>query len=73
MALTSKTLRRRSSVLIALVAASYGLVLLWFHLREDALLFHPAAGKLAAAPPILDLESRDVRLQSTDGTPLVHA
>jgi len=57
--------------LVALLVAGYVGVLLWFRVNEDALLFHPVRGKLAAPPPGLALDSRDIALQSGDGTPLV--
>lgn len=57
--------------MLSLLFASYGGVLLWFRVNEDALLFHPVRGKLAAPAAELALDSEDVALRSDDGTPLV--
>ena len=65
---------RRALIVLGLVlasAAAYGGVLVWFHVNEDSLLFHPTKGKLAPAPARLHLDSHDVTLRSSDGTRLV--
>jgi uncharacterized protein len=67
----SRTVRRGVVLVVALLFATYGGVLIWFRVNEDALLFHPVRGKLSTPPPGLDLDSRDIALQSDDGTPLV--
>jgi len=66
-----RILRRGMALVALLVIAAYGGILIWFRANEDAILFHPVRGKLAAPPARLDLDSRDVALQSDDGTPLV--
>ena len=58
-------------VLFSLLATGYAGVIFWFRSNEDAILFRPERGDLAAAPARLDLESRDVALQSLDSVPLV--
>lgn len=63
--------RRVLAVVVSLGVVAYAAVLIWFGVNEDALLFHPLRGKLAAPPAGLALDSRDVSLQSDDGTPLV--
>ena len=66
-----RTARRVVIVVVALLLVAYGGILLWFRVNEDTLLFHPVRGKLSAPPAALALDSRDVPLQSEDGTPLV--
>jgi fermentation-respiration switch protein FrsA (DUF1100 family) len=56
---------------LALLAASYAGLLLWFRLNEDSLIFRPEREKLAAPPVELDLQSRDVALRASDSVPLV--
>lgn len=67
----SRIVRRGIVVVALLLVAAYGGILIWFRINEDALLFHPVRGKLAAPPTALGLDSQDVSLQSDDGTPLV--
>lgn len=57
--------------MVSLLLVGYGGILGWFRLNEDALVFHPLRGKLAAPPAALALDARDVALQSDDGTALV--
>lgn len=70
-AIKSKKFRKGLIVAILLLTSAYGAILLWFRVNENAILFHPDQGKLAAAPAHLDLDSRDVLLQSSDSTSLV--
>jgi len=66
-----RTARRVLVIAGVLLLVAYGGILLWFRANEDALLFHPVRGTLAAPPASLALDSRDVRFPSDDGTPLV--
>lgn len=66
-----KLVRRGIIVVFSLLVATYGGILVWFRVNEDALLFHPIRGKLAAPPAALVLDSQDIALRSGDGTPLV--
>ena len=66
-----RIVRRGLLVAVLLLVAGYAGVVVWFRLNEDALLFRPLRGKLVAPPAGLRLDSRDVALQSEDGTPLV--
>jgi len=66
-----RTARRVLVIAVVLVLVAYGGVVLWFRANEDALLFHPVRGKLAAPPASLALDSRDIALHGDDGTPLV--
>jgi uncharacterized protein len=56
---------------VVVLVAAYVALLVWFRVNEDALLFHPDKGPLSQPPAALDLQSRDVRFPSTDGTALV--
>ena len=56
---------------VSVLVAAYVALLIWFRVNEDALLFHPDKGPLSQPPPGLNLQSRDVRLTSGDGTSLV--
>jgi len=49
------------------LGALYVGVLIWFHVREDALLFQPVHGPLAAPPARLHLDSLDVPLTQDGG------
>ena len=69
--LVPRIVRRGLFVVVLLLLASYGGVVIWFRLNEDALLFRPVRGPLAAPPAALGLDSQDVALHSDDGTPLV--
>jgi len=64
-------LRRAALGLVGLGAVAYAIVLVWFRVHENAILFHPAPGPLSVPPARLDLASEDIRVQSSDGTPLV--
>jgi fermentation-respiration switch protein FrsA (DUF1100 family) len=58
-------------VVFIVVAVGYAAILIWFRWNEDAILFHPDRGGLAAAPLRLNLDSRDVPLRSLDTVRLV--
>ncbi len=70
-AIKSRMFRKGLIISVLLLASVYGFVLVWFRVNEDAILFHPDRGRLAAAPAHLDLDSRDLKLQSSDSTQLV--
>jgi uncharacterized protein len=63
--------RRLLVLVVALLVIGYAAALVWFHFNEDALLFHPDRGKVAAAPARLNLDSRDVALPTLNSTPLM--
>jgi len=63
--------RRILLALVVLLAVAYAVVLVWFRLNEDAILFRPDRGDLTRPAARLDLDSRDVALRSVDSVPLV--
>lgn len=63
--------RRLLVALVLLVATAYTGVLIWFHLNENTLLFHPDRTRLADPPASLGLDSRDVPIRGRDGTQLM--
>jgi fermentation-respiration switch protein FrsA (DUF1100 family) len=65
--------RWRQILLGALVVllVGYAAVLVFFHLREDHLVYYPERGKLAPPPAELHLQSRDVTFAAADGVALV--
>jgi len=46
-------------------------VFVWLRLNENTIVFHPEKGRLHPPAAYLDLDSRDIRFQSTDGVALV--
>ncbi len=56
---------------IGVILASCAGVLVYFRLNENAIVFHPEKGPLAPPAASLELDSRDVKFNSTDGVALV--
>lgn len=57
--------------LISLAVVFYGVVLLWYFINEDRLIFAPDRGLLLPPAEELRLESRDVSIRNADGLRLM--
>lgn len=63
-------IRRLLKLFTALAILTYGAVIAWFRCNENDLIFSPDATALGQPSPQLGLDSRDVRLLSSDGVQL---